>query len=281
MASPFTDGQVVKPGPSRTQALRALNGPRVHVFNLRSNKRLLKFLAASGAARTIGGAMDIDLNSDLGEGCGRDADIMPLVTSANIACGFHAGDYNTASEAIALAGKLGVRIGAHPGYPDREHFGRREQHLSEAEIRRLCAYQIGALLGLAKLANVDHRLRQAARGPVSPGLLGRGVRPAGDRRRRAVRPAGGGLAGLAAGDAVPRALPVHRRGFCRPPLPRGRLAGAALAARCVCRGRRGGPAASRAAHPRPRRAQPVRARRQSQGAGVRQVAARIAGSGTA
>jgi UPF0271 protein len=98
--------------------------------------------------------MDIDLNSDLGEGCGRDADILPLVTSANIACGFHAGDCNTASEAIALAGKLGVRVGAHPGYPDREHFGRLEQQLSEAEIRRLCAYQIGALLGLAKLAKV-------------------------------------------------------------------------------------------------------------------------------
>jgi UPF0271 protein len=98
--------------------------------------------------------MDIDLNSDLGEGCGADADILPLVTSANIACGFHAGDHNTAYEALVLAGKIGVRVGAHPGYADREHFGRREQQLSQDDIRRLCAYQIGALLGLAKLADV-------------------------------------------------------------------------------------------------------------------------------
>jgi UPF0271 protein len=101
------------------------------------------------------GPMDIDLNSDLGEGCGRDADILPLVTSANVACGFHAGDYNTAFEALTVAARLGVRVGAHPGYADREHFGRREHKLSEDEIRRLCAYQIGAVLGLAKLAGTE------------------------------------------------------------------------------------------------------------------------------
>jgi UPF0271 protein len=101
--------------------------------------------------------MDIDLNADLGEGCGRDAEILPLVTSANIGCGFHAGDYNTAYEALELSGRLGVRVGAHPGYPDREHFGRREWKAAEDEIRRLCAYQVGAILGLAKLADVPIR----------------------------------------------------------------------------------------------------------------------------
>ena len=92
--------------------------------------------------------MQIDLNSDLGEGCGLDAELMPLITSANISCGFHAGDWQTAIAALRLANAHNVRIGAHPGYPDREEFGRREWDLSEAEIYELCHYQIGALAGL-------------------------------------------------------------------------------------------------------------------------------------
>lgn len=96
--------------------------------------------------------MDIDLNSDLGEGCGGDADIMPLVTSANICCGFHAGDGGTALAALRLAAQQGVRAGAHPGFADREHFGRRELELSEDQVLELCLYQVGALAGLARLA---------------------------------------------------------------------------------------------------------------------------------
>ena len=92
--------------------------------------------------------MQIDLNSDLGEGCGLDAELMPLITSANISCGFHAGDWQTAIAALRLANAHNVRIGAHPGYPDREEFGRREWDLSETEIYELCHYQIGALAGL-------------------------------------------------------------------------------------------------------------------------------------
>lgn len=92
--------------------------------------------------------MEIDLNSDLGEGCGADAELMPLLTSANVSCGFHAGDAATAHAALTLAARYGVRVGAHPGYADREHFGRREQSLSEDAIYELCLYQVGALAGL-------------------------------------------------------------------------------------------------------------------------------------
>jgi len=94
--------------------------------------------------------MDIDLNCDLGEGCPHDAELMALITSANVACGFHAGDLMTAQETLRLAAKHGVQVGAHPGYPDREHFGRRELQRAERQIWEDCVYQIGALAGLAR-----------------------------------------------------------------------------------------------------------------------------------
>jgi UPF0271 protein len=96
--------------------------------------------------------MEIDLNCDLGEGCGSDEELMALVTSANICCGFHAGDVQTARAALDLAAEYGVQVGAHPGYPDREHFGRRELQLSQEEIYELCLYQVGALEGLTRIA---------------------------------------------------------------------------------------------------------------------------------
>src|SRR5208283_696026 len=99
-------------------------------------------------------AMYIDLNSDLGEGCGLDAELMPLITSANISCGFHAGDAATAHAALKLALHLGVQVGAHPGYADRENFGRRELTLSADAIYELCLYQVGALAGLAQAVGV-------------------------------------------------------------------------------------------------------------------------------
>jgi UPF0271 protein len=94
--------------------------------------------------------MEIDLNCDLGEGCPHDAELMPLITSANIACGFHAGDPATAHATLVLAAGHGVQIGAHPGFPDREHFGRRELVRTEQQIFQECVYQIGALAGLAR-----------------------------------------------------------------------------------------------------------------------------------
>ncbi len=101
--------------------------------------------------------MILDLNSDLGEGCGSDAELMALVTSANICCGFHAGDLSSAHVALRLAAKHGVQVGGHPGYPDREHFGRREHRLREEAILELCLYQVGALIGLAKSDGVTIR----------------------------------------------------------------------------------------------------------------------------
>jgi UPF0271 protein len=94
--------------------------------------------------------MEIDLNCDLGEGCPYDAELMPLITSANIACGFHAGDPATAYAALAAAARHSVQAGAHPGFPDREHFGRRELARTEQQIFEDCLFQVGALSGLAK-----------------------------------------------------------------------------------------------------------------------------------
>lgn len=101
--------------------------------------------------------MDLDLNCDLGEGCSFDAELMPLITSANIACGFHAGDAATAHAALRLAAQHGVQVGAHPGFADREHFGRRELTRSEAQIFEDSVYQIGALAGLARAAGISLR----------------------------------------------------------------------------------------------------------------------------
>jgi UPF0271 protein len=93
--------------------------------------------------------MLIDLNCDLGEGAGSDVDVLPLITTANVACGFHAGDPATAFATVANAARLGVRVGAHPGFPDREDFGRRELVRSEQQVYEDCVYQIGALAGIA------------------------------------------------------------------------------------------------------------------------------------
>lgn len=101
--------------------------------------------------------MDLDLNCDLGEGCPFDADLMPLITSANVACGFHAGDASSARAALRLAAQNGVQAGAHPGYADREHFGRRELERTEDQIFEECVYQVGALTGLARAEGITLR----------------------------------------------------------------------------------------------------------------------------
>ncbi|HZT83532.1 MAG TPA: 5-oxoprolinase subunit PxpA [Gemmataceae bacterium] len=101
--------------------------------------------------------MEIDLNCDLGEGCPHDAELMPLITSASVACGFHAGDPATAFAALAAAARHGVQVGAHPSFPDREGFGRRELARGEQQIYEDCVYQIGALAGLARAAGTALR----------------------------------------------------------------------------------------------------------------------------
>lgn len=106
--------------------------------------------------------MKIDLNCDLGESFGRytlgdDASIMPLITSANIACGFHAGDASVMQATVRLAKQHGVAVGAHPGWPDLQGFGRREMALSAEETEALVLYQIGALAAFAKAEGMELR----------------------------------------------------------------------------------------------------------------------------
>lgn len=104
----------------------------------------------------------IDLNSDLGEGfgpwsMGDDGAMLRLVTSANIACGGHAGDPETMFATLRLAAALGVTVGAHPGYADPMGFGRRVIPMTPDQIGRMVAAQVGTLMGVAALAGVAVR----------------------------------------------------------------------------------------------------------------------------
>src|SRR5437870_8172058 len=98
--------------------------------------------------------MRIDLNADVGEGCGQDAALMRCITSANVACGLHAGDPAVMRDTLLLAREYGVAVGAHPGFADREHFGRRDLHLLPEEVTDLVARQIDALASIASAADV-------------------------------------------------------------------------------------------------------------------------------
>jgi len=102
------------------------------------------------------GVRRIDLNSDLGEGAGTDAQLMPLITSANVACGAHAGDESTMRETVALARRYGVAIGAHPGYPDRENFGRDPMPMSPDDLSAEVARQIRALRAVDRDLKISH-----------------------------------------------------------------------------------------------------------------------------
>ncbi|GAA0321368.1 5-oxoprolinase subunit PxpA [Oceanobacillus sp. FSL W7-1281] len=101
----------------------------------------------------------IDLNSDLGESFGAytiglDNEILEVVTSANIACGFHAGDYNVMGKTVKMAKEKQVGIGAHPGLPDLIGFGRRAIQVDPDEVFHLTAYQIGALKAFCNIYEV-------------------------------------------------------------------------------------------------------------------------------
>lgn len=94
----------------------------------------------------------IDFNCDLGEDCGDDAGIVPYISSASIACGFHAGSPDTMRHTVALCLAHGVAIGAHPSHADREHFGRVARPLSSEEAYALTLYQVAALDGFVRAA---------------------------------------------------------------------------------------------------------------------------------
>lgn len=125
----------------------------------------------------------IDLNCDLGEGAGHDEELMPLISSANIACGGHAGDEATMLATLRLALQHGVAVGAHPGLADRANFGRVEQPVTPAEVQALVSGQTQLLLDLAVQARVRVRhvkphgalYNMAARDPVLAQAVAAGV----------------------------------------------------------------------------------------------------------
>ncbi|MGN1480354.1 LamB/YcsF family protein [Porcipelethomonas sp.] len=100
----------------------------------------------------------IDLNCDLGESfgmykIGNDSEVIKNITSANIACGFHASDPSVMNKTVKLASDAGVHIGAHPGFPDLQGFGRRNMNISPSEIRDMIVYQLGALEAFCRVHN--------------------------------------------------------------------------------------------------------------------------------
>jgi 5-oxoprolinase (ATP-hydrolysing) subunit A len=175
----------------------------------------------------------VDLNADLGEGCGSDAGLLELVTSANVACGWHAGNETTMRETVRLALASGVAVGAHPSYPDRENFGRKAMSRAPEDVYSDVATQIRALASIVEVQG--GRLRhvkphgalynQAARDDALASAIARAVRDfdaslalvglAGSASIRAAREAGlraveEGFADRAytdAGDLVARGTP--------------------------------------------------------------------------
>ncbi len=106
--------------------------------------------------------MRIDLNADIGESfgaytIGADAELMPHITSANVACGFHGGDPGVMRRTIRMARDAGVAVGAHPGFQDLAGFGRRDMRVAPQEAEDLVLYQIGALAGIARSEGVQVR----------------------------------------------------------------------------------------------------------------------------
>lgn len=133
--------------------------------------------------------MKIDLNCDMGESFGQyklgdDEDVMPYITSANIACGLHAGDPLVMPKTIRLAKKYDVSVGAHPGWPDLQGFGRREMNLSPEETEVFVLYQIGALAAFAKAEGEELRhvkphgalYNQAAKDRILANAIARAVK---------------------------------------------------------------------------------------------------------
>lgn len=126
----------------------------------------------------------VDLNADVGEGMGDDAALLDIVTSANIACGVHAGDARTMADTVALCLMRGVAIGAHPSFDDREGFGRRDMNMAPEAARALVLRQIEALATIAAAAGARLKhvkphgalYNMAARDPTLAGAIAEAVR---------------------------------------------------------------------------------------------------------
>ena len=165
--------------------------------------------------------MEIDLNADVGEARanaapGEDEALIPLVTSVNIACGFHAGDPRTMDQTVGLAVRSGASIGAHPGYPDLAGFGRRDLEMSPEDIEAAVVYQVGALLAFVRAAGAELRHVKPHGALYNRAVVDRGVATA---VARGVRRSGTGLrliglAGSALLDAArDEGLPVAVEAF--------------------------------------------------------------------
>lgn len=133
------------------------------------------------------GAMDImkiDLNCDMGEKIGNDEDIMPYITSANIACGYHAGDENSMRETVRLAKRYVVVVGAHPSWRDVDGFGRNEMSVPPEEVEALILHQAGVLAAIAKAEGMElHHVKphgalynQAAKDRILANAIARAVK---------------------------------------------------------------------------------------------------------
>ena len=126
----------------------------------------------------------VDLNADVGEGMGDDVALLDIVTSANIACGLHAGDARTMADTVALCLRRGVAIGAHPSFDDREGFGRRDMNIAPEAARALVLRQIEAVATIAAAAGARLKhvkahgamYNMAARDPVLAGAIAEAVR---------------------------------------------------------------------------------------------------------
>jgi UPF0271 protein len=182
----------------------------------------------------------IDLNSDLGEGfgaytIGSDGDILKHVTSANIACGFHAGDPVVMNKTVALAAGNGVAMGAHPGLPDLVGFGRRTMAVTPEEAYAMVVYQVGALAAFAKTQgrSLQHVKPHGAlyNMAVKDAALAAAV-------ARAVHDIDSNLIlfGLAGSQLIVQGekngTADGQRGICRPHLSAGRIVDAAQPGRC-------------------------------------------------
>ena len=99
--------------------------------------------------------LSVDINADLGEGAGHDEELFELISSANIATGFHAGDSDTMHVAVSAAKKHGVAVGAHPSFFDRENFGRKELKIGMPEVFDAVAYQLGVFQAIASAVGVQ------------------------------------------------------------------------------------------------------------------------------
>src|SRR3972149_6481632 len=161
--------------------------------------------------------MKIDLNCDLGESAGNDEAIIPYITSANIACGFHAGDADVMLATVRLAKQFGVNVGAHPGWNDRQNFGRHEMDVSAQEVESIVLYQIKTLAGIAKAEHValthvkphGALYNQAAKDPGLADAIARAVKSFSVDRPGAAR----------AAPPHRRRRPEHQRPGRRPSLP--------------------------------------------------------------